>query len=61
MLHARICELLGVDHPIFSAPMANAAGAELAAAVSQAGGFGMIGGSTANDPDLTCATRRSGS
>ena len=50
MLHTRICDLLGVDHPIISAPMANAAGAELAAAVSEAGGFGMIGGSSGNDP-----------
>ncbi|MCH8745101.1 MAG: nitronate monooxygenase [Chloroflexi bacterium] len=49
MLHTRICDLLGVDHPIISAPMANAAGAELAAAVSEAGGFGMIGGSSGND------------
>ena len=50
MLRTRICDLLGVEHPIISAPMANAAGAELAAAVSEAGGFGMIGGSTGNDP-----------
>ena len=50
MLHTRICDLLGVYHPIISAPMANAAGAELASAVSEAGEFGMIGGSSGNDP-----------
>ena len=50
MLHTRVCDLLGVEHPIISAPMAGAAGAELAAAVSAAGGFGMIGGSSGNDP-----------
>lgn len=46
MLHTPLCDLLGIEHPILSAPMAGAAGAELAAAVSQAGGFGLIGGTT---------------
>ncbi|MCA1667093.1 MAG: nitronate monooxygenase [Thermomicrobia bacterium] len=45
MLHTRICELLGIEHPILSAPMAGTAGAALAAAVSAAGGLGIIGGS----------------
>src|SRR5437763_8359831 len=45
MLHTRLCEMLGITHPILNAPMAGAAGAELAAAVSAAGGFGLIGGS----------------
>ena len=44
MLRTRICDLLGVEHPIISAPMSGAATAPLAAAVSQAGGFGLIGG-----------------
>jgi nitronate monooxygenase len=43
MLHTRICDLLGIEHPIISAPMGSAAGPQLAAAVSGAGGFGMIG------------------
>ena len=43
MLHTRICDLLGIEHPIISAPMGSAAGPQLAAAVSEAGGFGMIG------------------
>ena len=50
MLHTRICELLEIEHPIISAPMAGAATAELAAAVSEAGGFGLIGAGT-NSPD----------
>lgn len=50
MLHTEVCALLGIEHPIISAPMAGTAGAELAAAVSAAGGFGMIGGS-AGDAD----------
>ena len=43
MLHTRICDLLSIEHPIISAPMGFAAGPQLAAAVSEAGGFGMIG------------------
>ncbi len=49
MLHTRLCALLGIEHPIINAPMAGAAGAELAAAVSAAGGLGLIGG-TSGDP-----------
>ncbi len=45
MLHTRICDLLGIEHPIINAPMAGTATAALAAAVSEAGGFGLIGGS----------------
>jgi nitronate monooxygenase len=37
-------ELLGIDHPIVSAPMDAVAGGRLAAAVSRAGGLGLIGG-----------------
>src|SRR4051812_42988601 len=36
--------LLGITHPILSAPMDTIAGARLAAAVSAAGGFGILGG-----------------
>ncbi len=50
MLRTRICDLLGVEHPILNAPMAGTAGAALAAAVSEAGGLGIIGGS-AGDGD----------
>jgi nitronate monooxygenase len=35
---------LGIRHPILSAPMDVIAGARLAAAVSEAGGFGILGG-----------------
>ena len=48
MLHTRLCDVLGIQHPIISAPMAGASGAELAAAVSIAGGLGMIGASFAS-------------
>ena len=36
MLCTRICDLLGIEHPIISAPMAGTSTAELAAAVSNA-------------------------
>src|SRR5262245_39354842 len=45
MLQTRLCDLLGIEHPVINAPMAGTATAELAAAVSNAGGFGLIGGS----------------
>ena len=39
-----LTSLLGVRHPVLSAPMAIIAGARLVAAVGQAGGFGILGG-----------------
>ncbi len=39
----RLCDLLGIDHPIIQAPMAGSATPELAAAVSNAGGLGSLG------------------
>jgi nitronate monooxygenase len=44
MLKTRLTERLKVRHPIISAPMAFAAGGALAAAVTRAGGLGLIGG-----------------
>jgi len=38
----RLCELLGIEYPIIQAGMAWVSGAELAAAVSNAGGLGML-------------------
>jgi nitronate monooxygenase len=39
-----LTSLLGVKHPVLSAPMAIIAGARLVAAVGEAGGFGILGG-----------------
>jgi enoyl-[acyl-carrier protein] reductase II len=39
----RICELLGIKYPIIQAPMNWVSGAELVAAVSNAGGLGTLG------------------
>ena len=46
MLHTRLCDLLGINHPILHAPMGGTAVGALAAAVSNAGGLGMIGGTS---------------
>ena len=51
MLYTRLCALLNIDHPILNAPMSGTATGTLAAAVSNAGGFGMIGGTTSRGPD----------
>ncbi len=42
MIKSRICEILGIEHPIFQGGMAWVADASLAAAVSNAGGLGLI-------------------
>ena len=44
MIETRLTERLGIKHPVILAPMAGAAGGQLAAAVSSAGGLGLIGG-----------------
>ena len=43
MLRTRVCDVFGIRVPIVNAPMAIAARGELAAAVSGAGGLGLIG------------------
>jgi nitronate monooxygenase len=43
-LRTRLTERFDIEHPIISAPMGTTAGGRLAAAVSNAGGLGLIGG-----------------
>ena len=43
-LTTRLTERLKIAHPILLAPMGFAAGGKLAAAVTNAGGLGLIGG-----------------
>lgn len=43
-MKTRLTEFFGIEHPIISAPMALASGGKLAAAVTSAGGLGLIGG-----------------
>ncbi len=42
-LKTELCEILGIEYPIFLAGMGGAAGPALAAAVSAAGGLGVVG------------------
>jgi nitronate monooxygenase len=51
MITTPLCQLLGIEHPILNASMAGTATGELAAAVSNAGGFGMIGGTSSGGAD----------
>ena len=50
MKKTRVCELLGIEYPIIQGAMGLIAGAELAAAVSEAGGLGIIS-PNAGEPD----------
>jgi NAD(P)H-dependent flavin oxidoreductase YrpB (nitropropane dioxygenase family) len=43
MPRTALCDLLGIEHPILSAGISAGAGPELAAAVSNAGGLGVVG------------------
>jgi NAD(P)H-dependent flavin oxidoreductase YrpB (nitropropane dioxygenase family) len=51
MLHTPLCDRLGIDVPILCAPMGFVTGPELAAAVSNAGGLGILSFSR-NPPEI---------
>lgn len=55
-IRTRLTDLFGIRHPILCAPMALVTGGDLAAAVSRAGGLGIVGGGYAgilgDEPDL---------
>ncbi|MFQ5773711.1 MAG: NAD(P)H-dependent flavin oxidoreductase [Kiloniellaceae bacterium] len=60
-LTTKLTELLGIRHPVLLAPMGGASGGALAAAVSEAGGLGLIAGAY-GDPDwLEAEFQRAGS
>ncbi len=48
MIKSRICDLIGIKYPIFQGGMAWISDAKLAAAVSEAGGLGIISAMNAN-------------
>jgi NAD(P)H-dependent flavin oxidoreductase YrpB (nitropropane dioxygenase family) len=52
MIYTRICELLGIVHPVVLGGMGTATTAPLVAAVSNAGGFGTLGTSAFNAATL---------
>src|SRR4051794_12952938 len=48
VIETALTRLLGIEHPILLAPMGSAAGGRLVAAVTNAGGLGMLGSGYAN-------------
>ncbi|HWP58156.1 MAG TPA: nitronate monooxygenase [Candidatus Acidoferrales bacterium] len=52
MIHTRVCELLGIRHPVVLGGMGGATSAPLVAAVSNAGGLGTLGTSHLNAAQL---------
>ncbi len=54
VIETALTRLLGIEHPILLAPMGSAAGGRLAAAVTNAGGLGLVGSGYAN----TAAVRK---
>lgn len=59
-IQTRFTERFGIDHPIMLAPMDKVASGELAAAVTQAGGLGMIGGGYGDSDWLESALKSTG-
>ena len=57
-LHTPVCDLLGIEVPIFQGGMSTFTSAELVAAVSNAGGLGIIGALGRNRDDLRDEIRR---
>ena len=57
-MHTPLCDLLGIRHPILQAGIGTAAGPGLAAAVSNAGGFGVLGGGTMPLPAIQARIER---
>jgi NAD(P)H-dependent flavin oxidoreductase YrpB (nitropropane dioxygenase family) len=55
MIHTRICDLLGIRHPIVLGGMGSATSPKLVAAVSNAGGFGTLGTSALRGEQITAA------
>ena len=59
MSENRICGLLGIRYPIIQAPMNWVSGAQLVAAVSNAGGLGTLG-PNAGSKDITADVEETG-
>src|SRR3990170_4046712 len=57
-LHTPICDRLGIEYPIFLAGMGGVALSGLVAAVSNAGGLGIMGAATLDAPRLREEIRR---
>lgn len=57
-MKTRITELLGIEHPIIGAPMAQVGRPEWVAAVSNAGGLGILSGQTFKPEEIRQAIRQ---
>jgi len=57
-IRTHLCKLLGIEAPIFAAPMGFVTGPNLAAAVSNAGGLGIMSFSANPPPVLRDEIRR---
>jgi nitronate monooxygenase len=57
VIRTELCERLGIDVPIIQAPIGRVGGPELAAAVSNAGGLGMLGLSYADGDAIEAGVR----
>lgn len=58
MIRTKICDLLGIEYPIFQGGMAWVADASLASAVSNAGGLGIIAAMNSNGEQLRAEIRK---
>ena len=58
VLHTRLCDILDIEYPIILAGMGGVASAELVAAVSEAGGLGVLGAATMTPEDIEQQVRR---
>ena len=57
-LHTELCDLLGIEYPVVQAGMGFVARGELCAAVSEAGGLGMIGSASLTADELRGEIRK---
>lgn len=55
MIHTELCDLLGIEYPVFQGGMAWIADGKLAAAVSNGGGLGVVAAATPRQ--ITSASR----
>ena len=58
MIKTRLTELLGIRHPIVLGGMSGATGADLVAAVSEAGGLGTLGVSSMTADEIRTIVSR---
>jgi len=58
VLHTRLCDILDIEYPLILAGMGGVATAELVAAVSEAGGLGVVGAATMGADEIARQVNR---